>query len=86
MELTPLLQAAQSPDAAVRNQAEAQLKQLQEQQHDAFLGALALELAGADKPVDSRRLAGLILKNSLDSRAEEKKVRPSGEAAARHDR
>ena len=75
LDLTALLQAAQSADAGVRGQAEATLKQLQESQHDSFLLSLSAELASADKPVDARRLAGLILKNTLDAKDEARKVR-----------
>ena len=73
-DLTALLQAAQSADAGVRVQAEGTLKQLQDTQHDAFLLSLSAELANNDKPVDARRLAGLILKNTLDARDEARKV------------
>lgn len=74
IDITGLLQAAQSADANVRNQAEGSLKQLQDSQHDAFLLALAAELANQEKPVDARRLAGLILKNTLDAKDEARKI------------
>ena len=64
-DLTSLLQAAQAADGAVRNQAEARLKELQERESGTFLTALASELQRDDKPEDARRLAGLILKNSV---------------------
>jgi importin subunit beta-1 len=73
VELTQLLQAAQSPDTAVRQQAELSLKQL-EAQPATFLLSLSAELANNEKPVDARRLAGLILKNTLDAKDEAKKV------------
>ena len=75
MDITPLLQHAQNPDAAVRNQAEQQLKQLEEQNAAAYLSALASELANSQKPADARQIAGLILKNALDAGDEKKKVR-----------
>ena len=75
MEITPLLQAAQSPDAAQRNQAEQQLKQLEEQNAAAYLSALATELANSQKPADARQIAGLILKNALGAADEAKKAR-----------
>ena len=75
MQLTALLQAAQSPDAAVRNQAEQTLNGLQQQQYAEVLVGLSAELADASKPVDARRLAGLILKNTLDAKEELRKVR-----------
>mmetsp|Transcript_156 Transcript_156/g.1199 ORF Transcript_156/g.1199 Transcript_156/m.1199 type:complete len:86 (-) Transcript_156:3408-3665(-) len=39
-----------------------------------FLHSLSRELASADKPVDTRRLAGLILKNALDAKDEKRKA------------
>lgn len=75
LDLTPLLGSAQSPDAAVRNAAEQQLQQLQKEQYPAFLLSLATELASDSKPVDSRRLAGLVLKNALDARDDARRVR-----------
>lgn len=74
MELTALLQAAQSPDASVRQSAEQQLGQLQQQNYAPLLVALSAELADGSKPVDARRLAGLILKNSLDAKEEGRKA------------
>eukprot|EP00887_Chlorella_sp_A99_P006846 scaffold2.g6846.t1 len=68
------LLGGRSADANVRNQAEGSLKQLQDSQHDAFLLALAAELANQEKPVDARRLAGLILKNTLDAKDEARKI------------
>lgn len=73
--LTQALQAAQSPDAALRNQAEQQLKQLEEQNAAAFLSALASELANSQKPADARQIAGLILKNALGATDDTKKAR-----------
>jgi importin subunit beta-1 len=73
--LTALLQAAQSADAAVRQQAEATLTGLQQTQYSNVLVGLSAELADPSKPLDSRRLAGLILKNSLDAKEESRKVR-----------
>jgi importin subunit beta-1 len=85
IDLTALLGNAQSPDANVRNQAEQQLKQLQEQQYPSFLLSLATELGNNEKPIDARRLAGLILKNTLDAKDEARKARPGG-ASRRRDR
>ena len=47
VEITELLEHAQSPDAALRNQAEQQLKQFEEQNAVAYLTALASELASS---------------------------------------
>lgn len=78
MDITAVLQAAQAQDATLRTQAEAQLKAFQEQNYPTFLYSLAVELANNDKPGDSRRLAGLILKNALDAKDEARKVRVCG--------
>ena len=73
-DLTALLVAAQSADAAVRTQAEAQLNALQQSNYGELLVGLSAELANATKPVDARRLAGLILKNTLDAKEDARKV------------
>ncbi|KAK9103920.1 hypothetical protein Sjap_021174 [Stephania japonica] len=73
MEVTQVLLNAQSVDGIVRKQAEESLKQFQEQNLPSFLLSLSGELASDDKPVDSRRLAGLILKNSLDAKEQHRK-------------
>lgn len=72
--LTSLLVAAQSPDANVRTQAEQQLTALQTSNYAELLVGLSAELADPSKPVDARRLAGLILKNTLDAKDEARKV------------
>ncbi|MFQ6668730.1 hypothetical protein Gotur_034277 [Gossypium turneri] len=68
MEITQFLLAAQSADAKVRTEAEASLRQFQEQNMPVFLLSLSVELSNDDKPVESRRLAGIVLKNSLDAK------------------
>ncbi|XP_020087575.1 importin subunit beta-1-like [Ananas comosus] len=68
MEITQILLAAQSPDAQIRTAAEESLKQFQEQNLPHFLLALSVELSNEQKPPASRRLAGIILKNSLDAK------------------
>ncbi|CAM8989944.1 unnamed protein product [Rhodiola kirilowii] len=65
MEVTQVLINAQSIDGAVRKHAEESLKQFQEQNLPVFLLSLSAELANEEKQVDSRKLAGLILKNAL---------------------
>jgi len=67
-DITTILQSTQSPDADVRTSAEAQLKSAQESNYAGFLGSLAGEIANEQKPPETRRLAGLILKNALDAR------------------
>lgn len=74
LDITGLLGSAQSPDAAVRNAAEVQLKQFEESQYASFMLSLAAELGASDKPVDSRRLAGLLLKNALDAKDSARQV------------
>ncbi|ONK62596.1 uncharacterized protein A4U43_C07F5750 [Asparagus officinalis] len=68
MEITQLLLSAQSPDGQIRASAEGTLKQFQEQNLPHFLFSLSVELSNDQKPPESRRLAGLILKNSLDAK------------------
>lgn len=75
LDITSLLDSAQSPDAATRNAAEGQLKGLQESQFPSFVLSLAAELGSGDKPVSSRRLAGLVLKNALDAKEASRQVR-----------
>ncbi|CAN1250825.1 Importin subunit beta-1 [Linum perenne] len=73
MEVTQVLLNAQSIDGNIRKQAEDSLKQFQEQNLPAFLFSLSGELANEDKPADSRKLAGLILKNALDAKEQHRK-------------
>lgn len=73
MEVTQVLLNAQSIDGTVRKHAEESLKQFQEQNLPGFLLSLSGELANDDKPVDSRKLAGLILKNALDAKEQHRK-------------
>ncbi|CAL9754269.1 unnamed protein product [Musa acuminata subsp. burmannicoides] len=68
MEITQILLSAQSPDGQIRTLAEANLKQFQEQSLPHFLVSLSVELSSEQKPPESRRLAGIILKNSLDAK------------------
>lgn len=67
-EITQFLLSAQSPDAKVRTDAEEQLRQFQEQNLPGFLLSLSVELSNDGKPAESRRLAGIVLKNSLDAK------------------
>ncbi|XP_072974706.1 importin subunit beta-1-like [Typha angustifolia] len=68
MEITQILLAAQSQDGQIRSSAEGNLKQFQEQSLPHFLLALSIELSDDQKPPESRRLAGIVLKNSLDAK------------------
>ena len=73
MDITQVLLAAQSPDANLRTVAEDNLTQFQEQNLPNFLLSLSIELSNDEKPPESRRLAGIILKNSLDAKDSAKK-------------
>ena len=58
MDVTPVLQACQSPDANQRQHGEAKLKEL-EQNAPLFYQALSTYIATSANPVDTRRLAGV---------------------------
>ncbi|KAK9914531.1 hypothetical protein M0R45_038305 [Rubus argutus] len=73
LEVTQVLLNAQAIDGTVRKQAEESLKQFQEQDLPLFLLSLSRELANEEKPVESRKLAGLILKNALDAKEQHRK-------------
>ncbi|KAH1075334.1 hypothetical protein J1N35_027662 [Gossypium stocksii] len=73
MEVTQVLLNAQSIDGAVRKNAEDSLKQFQEQNLPVFLVSLSGELANEEKPVETRKLAGLVLKNALDAKEQHRK-------------
>ncbi|XP_074291729.1 importin subunit beta-1-like [Silene latifolia] len=73
MEITQILLNAQSVDGSVRKHAEETLKQFQDQNLPSFLLSLAGELANEEKPAESRKLAGLILKNALDAKEQHRK-------------
>ncbi|KAF8069441.1 KPNB1 [Scenedesmus sp. PABB004] len=74
VEVTQLLLHAQDPDANVRSLAEQKIAQFQEHDYPGFLASLAAELSSTSKPADSRRLAGLVLKNTLDAKDEARKA------------
>ncbi|KAL3536556.1 hypothetical protein ACH5RR_005017 [Cinchona calisaya] len=73
MEITQFLLAAQSADAKVRTDAENSLTQFREQNLSSFLLSLCVELSNDGKPTESRRLAGIVLKNSLDAKEASRK-------------
>ncbi|KAL2556263.1 Importin subunit beta-1 [Forsythia ovata] len=73
MEVTQVLLSAQAVDSTVRKHAEETLNQFQEQNLPGFLLSLSGELASDEKPVESRKLAGLILKNALDAKEQHRK-------------
>ncbi|THG12550.1 hypothetical protein TEA_000029 [Camellia sinensis var. sinensis] len=68
LEITQFLLSAQSADAKVRTEAEGNLRQFQEQNLPSFFLSLSVELSNNDKPIESHRLAGVLLKNSLDAK------------------
>ncbi|PIA46762.1 hypothetical protein AQUCO_01500362v1 [Aquilegia coerulea] len=74
MEVTQVLLNAQSVDGTIRKQAEESLKQFQDQNLPGFLLSISAELANEEKPVNSRKLAGLVLKNALDAKEQNMKV------------
>lgn len=57
IDITALLQAAQSADAAARQSAEAGIEQLKSQP-ESYLASLSSHLANENNGVDTRRLAG----------------------------
>ncbi|EAY89607.1 hypothetical protein OsI_11135 [Oryza sativa Indica Group] len=73
MDITQVLLAAQSHDGQLRTVAEENLKQFQQQNFPHFLQTLSVELSNDEKPPESRRLAGILLKNSLDAKESTRK-------------
>ncbi|XP_057526597.1 importin subunit beta-1-like [Amaranthus tricolor] len=73
MEITQVLLNAQSVEADIRKQAEDGLNTFQEQNYPSFLLSLAGELANEEKPAESRKLAGLVLKNAVDAKDSHRK-------------
>jgi importin subunit beta-1 len=74
VDLTPVLQNAQSADASARQQAELQLQQFQQQNYAAYLVSLATELNKEQANAATRQISGVILKNSLDAPSDARKV------------
>lgn len=74
VDLTAVLQNAQSADANARGQAELQLGHFQQQNYAAYLVSLANELHKEQAEPSTRQIAGVILKNSLDAPSEARKV------------
>lgn len=68
MNVTEILLAAQSPDHNRRTEAEKVLRSAEESNFAVYLGTLAEHLAGEENNAESRRLAGLIMKNALYSK------------------
>ena len=76
-DISELLERVQSPDGAVRNEAELMLKQMEAEDYQAFLIHLCAAFSTEDKPLHIQRLAVIIFKNILDSKEQDIKVRPS---------
>lgn len=78
MDLTPLLTNAQAPDPTARKAAEDQLSALETQNYATFLGLLVAELANEAKPMETRTLAGLMLKNALSAKEDARRLEKQG--------
>eukprot|EP00873_Tetraselmis_striata_P044487 jgi/Tetstr1/464751/TSEL_009498.t1 len=74
VDISSLLASSQNADAAVRTQAEQALAEFSRTNVPGFLLSLSTELANAEKAPDSRKLAGIILKNQLDAKDEAKRA------------
>ena len=68
-----ILLAAQSMDVNLSSVAEGDLKLFQEQNLPNFLLSLSVEMSSDERPPESRMVAGIILKNSLDTTDSAKK-------------
>lgn len=68
MDVANILLAAQSPDPNARHQAEAVLTNACEKDFPVFVQTLVGHLANEAADAESRRLAGLILKNNVDAK------------------
>lgn len=75
MDLTPFLVNAQAVDPRVRQQAQEALTRAEAENLPVYLVCLVTELGNDTKPPEARQMAGLLLKNTMTSRDEEKKKR-----------
>ncbi|GAB2255647.1 hypothetical protein Droror1_Dr00009425 [Drosera rotundifolia] len=73
MESTQILLNAQVVDGTVRKHAEESLEQFRKQNFPSYVFSLAGELVNEEKPVESRKLAGVLLKNALDAKEQHRK-------------
>eukprot|EP00873_Tetraselmis_striata_P029500 jgi/Tetstr1/449764/TSEL_036829.t1 len=73
VDISSLLASTQNADAAVRTQVEHALAEFSRTNVPGFLLSLSTELANAEKAPDSRKMAGIILKNQLDAKDEAKR-------------
>eukprot|EP00736_Rhodelphis_marinus_P009915 Rmarinus@m.18853 len=68
MDLTQALVAVVQGPEDHRHQAEAQLQELEKQNAVLFILSLSRELGSESKPIESRKLAGIVLKNIFTSK------------------
>lgn len=68
MDVSAILIAAQSSDPTTRTQAESVLSTARDSDFPSYCGTLATHLASETADAESRRLAGIILKNLLDGK------------------
>jgi Importin-beta N-terminal domain len=74
-QLTQCLQSTQSTNKAQREEAEAYLRRLEQDDWGAFVAGLSQELVNEGNPEVSRQVAGLLLKNALDAKDSHVQVR-----------
>lgn len=74
VQLATYLQHATSPDKAIRDQAEAGIRQLEQADWAAFISSLASELSNESSPEIGRQMASVLLKNALDAKDSRVKV------------
>lgn len=72
-QLTQMLINAQSPDPNARSTAENFFREADAHNPALFLSLLSAELANEEKPVEARKLAGVILKNALTAKDEQRR-------------
>ena len=75
MDLTQYLVNAQNPDPNIRGQAQECLTRAEQESLPVYLVSLVTELGNESKPAESRQMAGILLKNTMTSRDDEKKKR-----------
>lgn len=73
--ISELLERVQSPDDAIRNEAERLLKCMEAENFSLFLISLCATFATEERPLHIQRLAVIIFKNALDSKDTDTRVR-----------
>lgn len=74
LQLATYLEHATSHDKAIRDQAEAGIRQLEQADWAAFVNSLASELANEKSSEIGRQMASVLLKNALDAKDSRLKV------------